>query len=240
MMEFQIPTVTIVSSTLLRAVLRCGSLLITQDDLRAFHSKHFPHAAEPKTFLHGVDVDAAAEDYYEEDAYYEDLGHYSDGVQRTLTDEQIAMFRHSEIQAILRQREKLRDREQGEVMDENPSALSQSGQTRADKPASSNRLSAGATSPRLAASHVNDASGRVSTGRVEKPNATQWTTSSARTKAKNRRHREKYKAKKRLQQKELTTKTPRDEGEDESDEWDPWHQANGPDVQKEDSFDLDY
>lgn len=231
-MDFQIPTVTIVSSALLRSVLSCSSLLIVQDDLRAFHSKHFPQAAEPKTFLHGVDVDAAAEDYHEEDAYYEDLGHYWDGAQRTLTDEQISMFRHSEIQAILRQREKLQDREQGEVTDENPSAILQSGQADADKPASSNS--------RLPANLVNDSLGKVSTGGVEKSNVTQWATSSARTKAKNRRHRDKYRAKKRLQQKQLTMKNPRDEGEDESDEWDPWHQANGPDVHKEDSFDLNY
>ena len=32
------------------------------------------------------------------------LGWYPDGVKRTLTDEQIAMFRHSEVQAILRAR----------------------------------------------------------------------------------------------------------------------------------------
>ena len=34
----------------------------------------------------------------------DDLGYYPDGVKRTLTDEQIAIFRHSEIQAILRER----------------------------------------------------------------------------------------------------------------------------------------
>ena len=33
------------------------------------------------------------------------LGYYPDGVKRTLTDEQIAMFRHSEIYAIVRQRQ---------------------------------------------------------------------------------------------------------------------------------------
>ena len=35
----------------------------------------------------------------------DDLGYYPDGVKRTLTDEQIAMFRHSEIYAIIRQRQ---------------------------------------------------------------------------------------------------------------------------------------
>lgn len=41
----------------------------------------------------------------EEDCYAEEddgLGYYDDGVKRTLTDEQIAMFRHSEIESLLR------------------------------------------------------------------------------------------------------------------------------------------
>lgn len=40
----------------------------------------------------------------EPEADDESLGYYEDGVKRTLTDEQIAMFRHSEIQALLRDR----------------------------------------------------------------------------------------------------------------------------------------
>lgn len=35
----------------------------------------------------------------------EDLGYYPDGVKRTLTDEQIRIFRHSEIHALLRERQ---------------------------------------------------------------------------------------------------------------------------------------
>jgi hypothetical protein len=35
----------------------------------------------------------------------EDLGYYADGVKRTLTDEQIRIFRHSEIHALLRERQ---------------------------------------------------------------------------------------------------------------------------------------
>ena len=50
----------------------------------------------------------AAEEVEEED----DLGYYPNGVKRTLTDEQIAMFRHSEIYAIIRQRQ-LRVENQG-------------------------------------------------------------------------------------------------------------------------------
>ena len=41
-------------------------------------------------------------DVFEDD---DGLGYYPDGVKRTLTDEQIAMFRHSEIYAIIRQRQ---------------------------------------------------------------------------------------------------------------------------------------
>ena len=37
-----------------------------------------------------------------------DLGHYHDGVERTLTDDQIKMFRHSEIQRLLSERRQAR------------------------------------------------------------------------------------------------------------------------------------
>lgn len=40
---------------------------------------------------------------YEEDD--DGLGYYLDGVKRTLTDDQIAMFRHSEIQALIKEKE---------------------------------------------------------------------------------------------------------------------------------------
>lgn len=38
------------------------------------------------------------------------LGYYEDGVKRTLTDEQISMFRHSELQALRRDRERAQAR----------------------------------------------------------------------------------------------------------------------------------
>lgn len=45
------------------------------------------------------------EEEYTEDAEEDDgLGYYEDGVKRTLTDAQIAIFRHSEIQTLLRER----------------------------------------------------------------------------------------------------------------------------------------
>jgi hypothetical protein len=74
---------------------------LSQDDLAAFHATHFAahsvnHFAEQ--FLGPV------EEGYPEDTEENYLGYYEDGAKRTLTDEQIAIFRHSEIQALLRER----------------------------------------------------------------------------------------------------------------------------------------
>lgn len=60
-----------------------------------------------------VVTEVVASDYYDDD----DLGYYEDGVKRTLTDEQIRIFRHSEIHALLRERERLRE-EQEEAVNE--------------------------------------------------------------------------------------------------------------------------
>ncbi|KAF2808643.1 uncharacterized protein BDZ99DRAFT_464488 [Mytilinidion resinicola] len=72
---------------------------VTEEDLRGFHSKHFPSAPLPAVFFH-VD-DTSVEAYEEEDD--DGLGYYVDGVKRTLTDEQIAIFRHTEIQTIIKE-----------------------------------------------------------------------------------------------------------------------------------------
>lgn len=45
------------------------------------------------------------------------LGYYHDGVKRTLTDEQIAIFRHSEIESILRENR----RDDAEATEKDPS-----------------------------------------------------------------------------------------------------------------------
>jgi len=42
------------------------------------------------------------EEYYKEEEEDDGLGYYKDGVKRTLTDEQIAIFRHSEIEELRR------------------------------------------------------------------------------------------------------------------------------------------
>ncbi|KAF2270611.1 hypothetical protein CC78DRAFT_411725, partial [Lojkania enalia] len=76
---------------------------VTVDDLRQFHRKHFPDAPLPTLFCYGVE---ATEEFYQED---DGLGYYEDGTKRTLTDEDIALLRHSEIHAIIRARRQKRD-----------------------------------------------------------------------------------------------------------------------------------
>ncbi|KAI1174054.1 hypothetical protein F4777DRAFT_580342 [Nemania sp. FL0916] len=79
---------------------------VSLTDIEAFHAAHFSHNALSlfkSQFLqpdlaHQVDADY---EYYEEEEE-DDLGYYSDGVKRTLTDEQIAIFRHSELEALRR------------------------------------------------------------------------------------------------------------------------------------------
>ena len=46
------------------------------------------------------------------------LGYYPDGVKRTLTDQQIAIFRHSEIQGLLRERRRKQQHEQEQEQEE--------------------------------------------------------------------------------------------------------------------------
>lgn len=70
-----------------------------QDDLLEFHARHFPTSQAPTTLL--VQPQPTQETDLEED---DGLGFYPDGINRTLTDDQIAIFRHSEIQSLLRER----------------------------------------------------------------------------------------------------------------------------------------
>ncbi|KAH8679843.1 hypothetical protein BGZ60DRAFT_428137 [Tricladium varicosporioides] len=85
-----------------------AAVQISPEELSSFHAAHFStisagHFAHH--FLGPVKEEYAEEEYYEEE-YEEDdgLGWYEDGVKRTLTDEQIQIFRHSEIEALLRER----------------------------------------------------------------------------------------------------------------------------------------
>lgn len=73
-----------------------------QADLEAFHKAHFfaPSVDHFSTHFLGPVPEYENQEGDEDDG----LGYYFDGVKRTLTDEQVAMFRHSEIQALLRER----------------------------------------------------------------------------------------------------------------------------------------
>ena len=52
----------------------------------------------------------------------DDLGYYADGTKRTLTDDQVAIFRHSEIQAILRTQRLAQEAAETDDVPENDSA----------------------------------------------------------------------------------------------------------------------
>jgi hypothetical protein len=150
------------------------------------------------------------------------------------------MFRHSEIQRILRERR--RRREQGQPIEEQEQEEEEEAaavpQTHSPAPAQTASPDAPADSgsraqPAAAVSRSSQSGG------IEKPSNQQWATSSARTKARNKRNRDRYKVKKRdarLKREQAW----KDKDAEESDEWDPWHQAKGPDVQQDDTVDLDY
>ncbi|KAI1392825.1 uncharacterized protein F4822DRAFT_426029 [Hypoxylon trugodes] len=85
---------------------------VSQAEIESFHDAHFSNASighfdfqffRPENAEGNSQYYEENEEYYEE--YYEEddgLGYYPDGVKRTLTDEQIAIFRHSEIEALRR------------------------------------------------------------------------------------------------------------------------------------------
>ncbi|KAL2831803.1 hypothetical protein BDW59DRAFT_125346 [Aspergillus cavernicola] len=69
---------------------------VTIEDLQAFQAKHFQNSTQP------LQPENESYDINEDD---DGLGYYPDGVKRTLTDEQVRIFRHSEIHALLRERQ---------------------------------------------------------------------------------------------------------------------------------------
>ncbi|KAL6239309.1 hypothetical protein BDW75DRAFT_236502 [Aspergillus navahoensis] len=93
---------------------------VTLEDLHTFQAKHFPSTLKPLQSPSLPTHDASTKDPYanadEEDVCDEDddLGYYPDGVKRTLTDEQIRIFRHSEIHALLRERQIKQENEEYE------------------------------------------------------------------------------------------------------------------------------
>jgi hypothetical protein len=78
-------------------------------------------------FLHPVHLttqDAGSNYYHGEEEEDDGLGYYPDGVKRTLTDEQIAIFRHSEVEALRRAEAKASKQEtQKENTESNPSRI---------------------------------------------------------------------------------------------------------------------
>ncbi|KAL8777651.1 MAG: hypothetical protein Q9213_007763 [Squamulea squamosa] len=81
---------------------------VTSVDLERFHRRHFGASDSSINLVfpsHYTDTNPTYSGTGEELGQEDDLGYYPDGVKRTLTDEQISMFRHSEIYAILRKRQ---------------------------------------------------------------------------------------------------------------------------------------
>ena len=79
--------------------------ILFQDDLLAFQASHFTAKdtnSHPGRLPTDEDPDEAPVVVVND--HESGLGFYADGAERTLTDEQIAMFRHSEIQALLREK----------------------------------------------------------------------------------------------------------------------------------------
>jgi hypothetical protein len=73
--------------------------------LKAFHASHFQNQPVPdiksSQQASNVEEPQAGDEVFDDD---DGLGYYDDGVKRTLTDQQIKMFRHSEIQRLLAER----------------------------------------------------------------------------------------------------------------------------------------
>lgn len=83
----------------------------SSDAVKAFQLQFFTPSQEALQQVPSDGYDRGWGEEWEETGYDEDdgLGYYPDGVKRTLTDEQIKIFRHSELHALERQKEKKED-----------------------------------------------------------------------------------------------------------------------------------
>lgn len=81
-------------------------MALTEDKLLQFHVAHFANQTLPALSHPALGFGATDATYHLENSEPDDhmLGHYADGVKRILTDEQVAIFRHTEIQELLRER----------------------------------------------------------------------------------------------------------------------------------------
>ncbi|KAL3465306.1 hypothetical protein BJX64DRAFT_285560 [Aspergillus heterothallicus] len=134
--------------------------LVNFEDLQAFHAKHFSTrvgAPEPAT-----------EPYDDEEHHGDDggLGYYPDGVKRTLTDEQIRIFRHSEIHALLRERQIKKENEEYarriSERDEAPDFLSQADMATEDAQAQASDQTTLDTTTKGVKRHADEAEGKDS------------------------------------------------------------------------------
>jgi hypothetical protein len=124
-MPLRIPTVTEVWS--LADLLISASLNLADNQLQAnllaFHQTRFPSAPPPASLFREPPADSNSSSHLyhtqtdpytgtlgpHQDEAELDLGTYPDGTPRTLTDDEIAIFRHSELETLLRAREKQRE-----------------------------------------------------------------------------------------------------------------------------------
>ena len=98
---------------------------MTQEDLYKFHARVFGFPAPRPIFSSKEepnDATTPAEAFQPED---DGLGYYPDGAKRTLTDDQIAMFRHSEIYSIMRERQVRKENLEAEGGEEFEDVVSQ-------------------------------------------------------------------------------------------------------------------
>ncbi|KAF2739305.1 hypothetical protein EJ04DRAFT_560091 [Polyplosphaeria fusca] len=205
---------------------------ITTDDLQRFHAIHFPGAPFPPEFF--TEPQAARSDVFDHSYGYDyeggSLGYYEDGVERTLTDEDIAYFRRLEIREILRDR--IRKRECSESPEPEPSAKRmKSGIRQPETFSQGNAL----VNSQASGPERNDGSARDDT--TQTTSNDNWKSSNARVKKKNARNR---KNNKKLRKQSKKERREGHEEDEESDEWDPWHQATGPDALKDEKIELDY
>ncbi|KAF1812404.1 hypothetical protein P152DRAFT_474094 [Eremomyces bilateralis CBS 781.70] len=136
---------------------------ISSADLESFHSAHFPEAPIPVIALQALESRVPeAHELGEDDDW---LGHYPDGVKRTVTDDEVAIFRHSEIQGLLRQRRQAAENEQDGRLEQSKADGTDTTSGRPEKPS---HLRKEATVPHSPAS---SSSGRQ--GRKRKHNQTQ-------------------------------------------------------------------
>ncbi|KAL9126221.1 MAG: hypothetical protein Q9217_004701 [Psora testacea] len=80
---------------------------VTQEDLADFHAEVYGTSAPANSLPRHLETESVKGEEFVDGYEIEDddLGYYADGKKRTLTDEQIAMFRHSEIYCIVRGRQ---------------------------------------------------------------------------------------------------------------------------------------